>query len=30
MAWDTNKLDELRVKYGESHGGEMFDPVLEK
>jgi agmatinase len=30
MAWDTNKLDELRVKYGESHGGEMFDPVFQK
>lgn len=30
MAWDANKLDELRAKYGESHGGEMFDPVFQK
>ena len=26
MAWDKAKLDELRGKYGESHGGELFDP----
>ena len=27
MAWDRrSKLDALRAKYGESHGGELFDP----
>jgi agmatinase len=26
MAWDAGKLEALRKKYGESHGGEPFDP----
>src|SRR5262245_66583177 len=26
MAWDPIKLDALRKKYGEGHGGELFDP----
>jgi agmatinase len=26
MTWDRSKLDALRKKYGESHGGELFDP----
>jgi agmatinase len=26
MAWDRGKLDALRKKYGEGHGGELFDP----
>lgn len=26
MAWDRARLDALRDKYGESHGGELFDP----
>ena len=30
MAWDQNTLDALRAKYGESHGGELFDPEFRK
>ncbi|APG85485.1 agmatinase [Sinorhizobium americanum] len=30
MAWDEKKLGELRAKYGESHGGELFDPTFRK
>ncbi|MBS3651152.1 agmatinase [Pseudaminobacter sp. 19-2017] len=30
MAIDPSKLEELRSKYGESHGGEMFDPRFRK
>ena len=26
MGFDRSKLDDLRRKYGESHGGELFDP----
>ncbi|TIX50884.1 MAG: agmatinase, partial [Mesorhizobium sp.] len=26
MGYDRGKLEALRRKYGESHGGEMFDP----
>ncbi|WP_274626833.1 agmatinase [Arvimicrobium flavum] len=26
MAWDDKKLAELRAKYGDSHGGQLFDP----
>ncbi|MFC6490084.1 agmatinase [Nitratireductor sp. GCM10026969] len=26
MAWDHAKLEALRKKYGEGHGGELFDP----
>lgn len=30
MAWDENKLGELKAKYGASHGGELFDPAFRK
>ena len=30
MAWDDSKLNELKAKYGEAHGGEMFDPTFRK
>ena len=30
MSFDQAKLKELREKYGESHGGEMFDPTFRK
>lgn len=30
MAWDEQKLNELKAKYGESHGGELFDPAFRK
>jgi len=26
MGWDKEKLEALRAKYGEGHGGELFDP----
>jgi agmatinase len=26
MAWDRSKLEALQKKYGESHGGELFNP----
>ena len=26
MAWDPDRLADLRRKYGEAHGGEVFDP----
>ena len=29
-SWDEKKLNELRAKYGESHGGELFDPTFRK
>lgn len=30
MAFDAKKLQELKAKYGESHGGELFDPNFSK
>ena len=30
MGWDAGKLDALKAKYGESHGGELFDPKLRR
>jgi agmatinase len=30
MAWDKTKLDELKGKYGESHGGELFNPKFRR
>ncbi len=30
MAWDRSKLDALQKKYGESHGGELFDPKFRR
>lgn len=30
MAFDEKKLQELKAKYGESHGGELFDPNFSK
>jgi agmatinase len=30
MAWDRNRLAELQAKYGESHGGELFDPKFRR
>ncbi|HXV30942.1 MAG TPA: agmatinase [Sinorhizobium sp.] len=30
MAWDEKKFGELKAKYGESHGGELFDPAFRK
>lgn len=30
MAWDKTKLDELKDKYGESHGGELFNPKFRR
>jgi len=29
-SWDEKKLSDLRAKYGESHGGELFDPTFRK
>ncbi|HHZ07312.1 MAG TPA: agmatinase [Rhizobiales bacterium] len=30
MAWDSGKLEALRGKYGDSHGGELFDPKFRR
>ena len=30
MAWDDNKLQELRAKYAGGHGGELFDPKFRR
>lgn len=30
MAWDENRLEALRKKYGESHGGGLFDPKFRR
>ncbi len=30
MAWDRSKLDALQKKYGESHGGELFNPQFRR
>jgi len=30
MAWDKSRLDALRTKYADSHGGEIFDPTFRK
>lgn len=30
MSWDEAKLASLKAKYGESHGGELFDPTFRK
>ncbi|TIX13162.1 MAG: agmatinase, partial [Mesorhizobium sp.] len=30
MGYDRGKLEALRRKYGEGHGGEMFDPKFRK
>ncbi len=30
MGYDRGKLEALRRKYGESHGGEMFDPKFQR
>lgn len=30
MVWDEKRLGELKAKYGESHGGELFDPTFRK
>lgn len=30
MAWDEKKLEDLRARYGDSHGGQMFDPKFRK
>ena len=30
MGDDRDRLDALRAKYGEAHGGEMFDPEFRK
>lgn len=30
MTIEKNKLNELRAKYGESHGGELFDPKFRR
>ncbi len=30
MAWDQGKLDALQKKYGESHGGELFNPQFRR
>jgi agmatinase len=30
MDFDQSKLDALRAKYGESHGGELFDPKFRR
>lgn len=30
MTFDDKKLQELKAKYGESHGGELFDPNFSK
>lgn len=30
MAWDRDRLAALQAKYGESHGGELFDPKFRR
>ena len=30
MDWDARKLEALNAKYGESHGGELFDPKFRR
>ncbi|PRD44251.1 agmatinase [Phyllobacterium phragmitis] len=30
MNWNASKLEALRAKYGESHGGDLFDPEFRK
>jgi agmatinase len=30
MDWDSRKLEALKAKYGESHGGELFDPKFRR
>ena len=30
MAWDRNRIAALQAKYGESHGGELFDPKFRR
>ncbi|MDP3895674.1 MAG: agmatinase [Mesorhizobium sp.] len=30
MGWDAGKLEALRARYGESHGGELFDPKFRR
>lgn len=30
MSWDQNKLNDLIAKYGEAHGGDIFDPKFRK
>ena len=30
MGFDVKKLDELRAKYGEGHGGDLFDPKFRR
>ncbi|MCA1494905.1 agmatinase [Sinorhizobium alkalisoli] len=30
MVWDEKRLSALKAKYGESHGGELFDPTFRK
>nr|WP_295469157.1 agmatinase [Mesorhizobium sp.] len=30
MGWDAGKLDALKARYGESHGGELFDPKFRR
>ena len=30
MGFDSSKLDALRSKYGESHGGQLFDPKFRR
>ena len=30
MGFDSGKLDALRRKYAESHGGELFDPKFRR
>lgn len=30
MGWDAGKLDALKAKYGESHGGELSDPKFRR
>ena len=30
MGWDAGKLDALKAKYGDSHGGELFDPKFRR
>lgn len=30
MAFDPKKLEELRAKYGEGHGGDLFDPTFRR
>ena len=30
MDFDNSRLEALRAKYGESHGGELFDPKFRR